>query len=196
MGNILRSIAVFCGSSYGKNPVYEKAAVELGAFLAGAGIRLVYGGASVGLMGAVADGALRNGGEAVGILPAALRDKEIAHEKLSRLVWTETMHERKALMYESADGIISLPGGFGTLDETFEALTWGQLGIHTKPVGLLNLGGFYDPLLEMLDRMTAEGFLKQVNRDMLITGSSASGLIKAMEEYIPPSEGKWIGKHP
>ncbi|MBN2510386.1 MAG: TIGR00730 family Rossman fold protein, partial [Spirochaetales bacterium] len=188
------SIAVFCGSSCGNNPAYETAARELGKTLAQRGITLVYGGASVGLMGSVADGVLEVGGKVVGVMPGALRDKEIAHEGITELYWTGTMHERKALMYEMSDGIISLPGGFGTFDETFEFLTWGQLGLHGKPTGLLNINGYFDRLLEQLDTMVSEGFLKQVNRGMLLVQNDPETLLDAMKKYVPPKEGKWIKK--
>ena len=190
----MTSIAVFCGSSFGNDPAYEKAAFGLGNTIARNGMTLVYGGASVGLMGAVADGALAVGGRVIGVLPGALRDKEIAHDGLTELFWTETMHERKSLMYEKSDGIISLPGGFGTFDETFEFLTWGQLGLHKKPTGLLNINGYYEKLLSMLDTMVEEGFLKKVNRDMLLVEDSAESLLAAMEAYTPPAVGKWIHK--
>lgn len=188
----LKRIAVFCGSSSGADTVYAQQARMLGETLAGEGIELVYGGARVGLMGAVADGVLENGGRVTGVLPAFLKDVEIAHRGLTELIITDTMHQRKALMEELADGVIMLPGGFGTLEEFFELLTWGQLGLHKKPMGLLNVQGFYDALLALTDHMTAAGFLRPENRDMILVGTAAGELLTRMQAYEATFHRKWI----
>lgn len=192
--NGIKRIAVFCGSSYGTEAVYAEQAKTLGRALAKRGIGLVYGGAKVGLMGAVADGALEENGDVIGVLPYFLQAKEIAHERLTRLVLVESMHERKTKMNEWCDGIIALPGGFGTMEEFFEMLTWAQLGLHQKPVALLNIDGFYDSLNDLLDVMVTKGFLKETNRRMLLTGSSIDDLLQQMQTYSPPDVAKWISK--
>jgi uncharacterized protein (TIGR00730 family) len=184
---------VFSGSSWGVRAEYGRTADELGRLLVAAGIGLVYGGASVGLMGAVADAVLREGGEVIGVIPQSLVDKEVAHKGLQDLRITSSMHERKALMAELSDGFIALPGGIGTLEETFEVWTWAQLGHHIKPCALLNVEGFFDGLSTFLDAVTKEGFMKDVHRKMLITESDPQALIASMRAYIPPPvEGKWI----
>jgi hypothetical protein len=160
--------------------VYREAALEVGRELARRGIGLVYGGASVGLMGALADAALEAGGEAIGVIPRALVEKEIAHRGLSELCVVESMHERKALMAERADAFLALPGGFGTLEEIFEALAWRQLRIHRKPCGLLNVEGYYDGLLAMLDHAVAEGFLRSENRGLIVSDSVPGRLIELL----------------
>lgn len=190
----MKRITVFCGSSCGNDPAYMRDAFEIGRHIANEGIGLVYGGAKVGLMGAVADGALSVGGYVIGILPEFLKDKEIAHDGLSKLIHVESMHERKLRMHELCDGVIALPGGFGTLEEYFEILTWGQLGLHRKPVGLLNTNGFYDGLLTLADTMVSSGLLKQANRDMMLCDSSIPSLLESMCHYQPPTTGKWLGK--
>lgn len=188
----LSSIAVFCGSSAGTDPVFEKEAYQLGKTLALRGIRLVYGGAKVGLMGAVANGALDSGGHVVGVIPTFLQSVEIAHTRLPELIVVDTMHERKAKMDALSEGIIALPGGFGTMEELFEMLTWGQLGLHKKPVGLLNTAGFYDDLLALAGKMVAKGFLKPVNRDMLLMDAAIPLLLEKMQQYEAPLTGKWL----
>ncbi|MFP4443208.1 MAG: TIGR00730 family Rossman fold protein [Spirochaetia bacterium] len=188
----MKKVSVFCGSSIGTEPEFRKSAEELGKYLAVKKIEIIYGGAKVGLMGAVADGALRNGGSVTGILPRFLNQKEIAHEGLTSLIMVETMHERKLRMNELSEGVIALPGGYGTLEELFEMITWGQLGLHRKPVGILNINRFYDPLSVLLENMVINGFLKESNRRMLMTANNAADLIKAMEQYSPPNETKWI----
>ena len=181
----MKSIVVFCGSSDGYNECYREAAYDLGALLAGRNIRIIYGGAKEGLMGALADGALENGGEIIGVIPGFLKTKEVAHENLTRLITVNTMHERKLKMHELSDGIITLPGGWGTMEELFEMLTWGQLGLHNKPVGLLNINGYYDALKALTDNMVTEGFLNEfVNATLLINGSIEDLLIQ-MEAYNP-----------
>jgi hypothetical protein len=188
----MERVSVFCGSSTGTEPEFRRSAEHLGKYLAENGIEIIYGGAKVGLMGAVADAALRNGGRVTGVLPEFLCDKEIAHEGLTSLITVETMHERKLKMNELSEGVIALPGGYGTLEELFEMITWGQLGLHIKPVGILNINGFYDPLMELLENMVIKGFLKESNRRMLMIENKAEDLIAAMDQYLPPRESKWI----
>lgn len=190
----MKRIVVFCGSSPGTEKVFEEQAYALGKTLATRNIGLVYGGAKIGLMGAVADGALQNGGEAIGVLPHFLGSKEIAHENLTQLIMVDTMHQRKTRMNELADGVIALPGGFGTLEELFEMLTWGQLGLHPKPIGILNVNGFYDDLLSLVQTMTHKGFLKESHQKMLLTGNTIEELLLAMDTYQAPPVPKWIHK--
>ncbi len=166
----------------------------VGKTLAEKGIRLIYGGANIGLMGAVADGALEAGGEVVGVLPDFLRAKEIAHRRLSELIMVETMHERKTKMNDLCDGVIALPGGYGTLEELFEMITWAQLGLHQKPIALLNINGYYDHLTKLLQHMTDEGLLKAENQRMLLSGTDIHQLLEQMKQYTPPLVGKWITK--
>jgi uncharacterized protein (TIGR00730 family) len=188
----VKSIAVFCGSSMGASPAYEAAAKVLGKLLAQHNIRLVYGGAKVGLMGAVANAALAAGGEVIGVIPHFLSGKEIAHGGLSELMLVDTMHERKLRMAELADATISLPGGFGTMEEFFEVLTWAQLGLHTKPVGLLNVLNFYKPLYALFDQMVKEGFLKPENRHLVLLDDKPEGLLQQFENYVAPEVPKWL----
>ncbi len=188
----MKRITVFCGSSAGTSSVIQQQASLLGSTLAGKGIGMVYGGAAIGLMGLVAEGALKSGGEVIGVLPYFLRTKEIAHEALTELVLVDSMHERKTKMNELCDGVIALPGGFGTLEEFFEMLTWAQLGLHQKPIGLLNVEHFYDPLLVFVDSMVDKGFLKDDNRKMILVAETAEALITLMENYKAPVVPKWI----
>lgn len=190
----MKKITVFCGSSLGTDTVFEEQAYLLGKTLASLDIAVIYGGAKVGLMGKVADGALQNGGEVVGVLPEFLKQKEIAHEGLTRLILVETMHERKIRMHELSDAIIALPGGFGTMEEFFEMLTWAQLGLHKKPVALLNINGFYDPLITLIQTMVSKGFLKEIYQSMLISADNIGDLLEAMENHEGPSVDKWITK--
>ena len=184
---------VFSGSSPGVREDYARAAEELGQLLVARGIGLVYGGASIGLMGAVADAVLRAGGEVIGVIPQFLLDREVAHKGLDDLRITSSMHERKALMADLSNGFIALPGGIGTLEETFEIWTWGQLGHHAKPCGLLNTAGFYNGLSVFLDKIVEEGFLKKPHRKMLLSESHPNSLLEAMKTYVaPPAGGKWI----
>ena len=186
---------VFSGSSPGTRGAYADAAAELGVMLAKASIGLVYGGASVGLMGTVADAALNAGGEVIGVIPQALVDREVAHKGLCDLRITASMHERKALMSELSDGFIALPGGIGTLEETFEVWTWAQLGHHRKPCGLLNIAGFYDGLNAFLDYTVQEGFLRKEHRGTLLCANEPASLLAAMRSYSPASPlSKWIGR--
>ena len=181
-------LAVYCGSRTGTRAAYAQAAAELGRELASRGIGLVYGGASVGLMGVLADAVLHGGGEAVGVMPEAIVDREIAHAGLTRLHVVATMHERKALMAHLSDGFVALPGGSGTLDELFEAWTWGQLGFHGKPIGLLDVEGYFSHLLAFADDMVEHGFLARAHRAMLITERDARRLLDALAVYQPPPD--------
>jgi uncharacterized protein (TIGR00730 family) len=190
----MKRIVVFCGSSSGTDAVYEAQAYETGVLLAKSGIGLVYGGARVGLMGAVADGALAHGGEVIGVLPRFLSGKEIGHRGLTDLIIVENMHERKTKMHELSDGVITLPGGFGTMEELFEMVTWGQLGLHAKPVGILNVAGFYDELLRLTQTMVDRGFLKEENQRMLLFADTLEELLAKMRDYKAPAAPKWITK--
>lgn len=188
----MKRITVFCGSNFGTDEIFEKQAFRLGEILAQRHIGLVYGGANVGLMNAVAEGSLSKGGEVTGVLPVFIKNKGIAHKNLTELILVNTMHERKTKMNELSDGVIALPGGFGTLEEFFETLTWGQLGLHRKPVGLLNINGFYDSLNILAQTMVEKGFLKEANRKMLLISDDIEKLIDQMENYIAPDIDKWI----
>jgi uncharacterized protein (TIGR00730 family) len=190
----MKRIVVFCGSSSGTDPIYAARAYETGSLLARLGIGLVYGGARVGLMGAVADGALANGGEVIGVLPRFLSGKEIGHAGLTDLILVDNMHERKMKMQELSDGVITLPGGFGTMEEVFEMVTWGQLGLHSKPVGVLNVAGFYNDLSELLQTMVDKGFLKAENQRMLLFADTIEELLEKMRNYQAPAAPKWISK--
>ncbi|HUA94135.1 MAG TPA: TIGR00730 family Rossman fold protein [Acidimicrobiales bacterium] len=181
----MRSVCVFCGSSPGGGPAYAAEARELGALLANRGLRLVYGGAHVGSMGALADAALAAGGEVVGIIPRHMARQEVAHEGLTELRVVSSMHERKAMMAELSDAFIALPGGLGTLEELAEILTWAQLGLHRKPVGLLDRSGFYDPLLRFLDHAVSEGFVRPRHRDLLLARRSPDQLLGVMASWRP-----------
>ncbi|KOP38458.1 TIGR00730 family Rossman fold protein [Flavobacterium sp. WLB] len=190
----MKKITVFCGSSFGTEEIYKEQAELLGKTLAKQNIGLVYGGANVGLMGAVADGALSENGTVIGVLPNFLRSKEIAHKGLTELILVESMHERKTKMNDLCDGVIALPGGFGTLEELFEMLTWAQLGLHKKPIAILNINGFYDSLLELLQTMREKGLLKEANQKMLLVSDDIEDLLNQMKNYTPPTVGKWIEK--
>ncbi len=185
-------LCVFCGSSAGARPDYLDAARALGGAIAAAGGTLVYGGAKVGLMGAVADAALAAGAPVIGVMPRSLVEKEIAHEGLSELHVVGSMHERKALMADRSDGFVALPGGIGTLEELFEVWTWAQLGYHAKPVGLLDVAGFYGRLAAFLDHQVDEAFVRAAHRDMLIVETDPSRLIDRFAAYEPPKVAKWI----
>jgi uncharacterized protein (TIGR00730 family) len=190
----MKRITVFCGSSPGNDINFRTQARLLGQTLAKRNIELVYGGANVGLMGAVADGVLSEGGKAIGVLPNFLKSKEIAHEGLTKLILVESMHERKTTMNELCDGVIALPGGYGTLEEFFEMLTWAQLGLHKKPVGILNIEGFYDPLITLVQTMVDKQFLKEINQKMLLMSDDIDDLLDNMKNYVAPAVGKWISK--
>ena len=189
----LRRVCVFCGSSSGHNPGFRRLAERLGRVLAGQGLGLVFGGGRVGLMGAVADAALAAGGEVIGVIPQALMDREIGHRGLTDLRIVGSMHERKALMAELADGFIALPGGIGTLEELFEIWTWAQLGLHAKPCGLLDGDGFFQPLVGFLDRLVLTGFVRPQHRSMLHCAESPEALLAAFAGYQAPLVAKWVG---
>ena len=190
----MNKITVFCGSSLGNDKGFEGQAERLGEKLASENIALVYGGANVGLMGALANAVLKNSGKVIGVLPKFLQSKEIAHSGLTELILVNSMHERKTLMNDLCDGAIALPGGFGTLEEDFEMLTWGQLGLHKKPIGLLNVNGFYDNLINFLDNTVDKGLLKETNRKMVLVSDNIEGILTKMKTYKAPNMGKWIAK--
>jgi uncharacterized protein (TIGR00730 family) len=188
----LKSVAVYCGSNPGFDGGYARAAGRLGTVLAERGMKVVYGGGHVGLMGVVADAALSAGGEVHGVITRALEGKELAHQGLASQTVTETMHERKAAMADAADAFIMLPGGFGTLDEFFEVVTWTQLGIHVKPCGILDVDGFFAPLRGQLDTMTGAGFLRAEHRDMILIDDDPAGLLGQFAAWVPPAVPKWL----
>jgi uncharacterized protein (TIGR00730 family) len=188
----MKSVAVYCGSSSGNKEEYTQQAQEMGRELARRGLTLVYGGGCVGLMGTIADAVLAEGGRVIGVIPQFLADKEVAHRGCTELHVVETMHQRKLLMADLADGFVAMPGGFGTLEELFEVLTWGQLGLHGKPVGLLNTLGFYDTLLGLLDHMSAEAFLRPENREQVLQNVNPAALLDAMADYRPLRLEKWL----
>ena len=191
---MIRSVCVFCGSSSGKLDEYRTAATVLGQLLADRHIRLVYGGATVGLMGTIADACLSQGGEVIGVIPQTLVDKEIAHRGLTELRVVQTMHERKALMSDLSDAFIALPGGLGTFEEFFEVATRSQLGLQRKPCGFVNVAGYYDGLLLQADRAVRDGFLRPQHRRMLLTGEDPGSVLDLLFEHVPPVVGKWISE--
>ena len=193
----MKSICVFCGSNAGHNPIYRAEAEKLGRLLADRQIELVYGAGNIGLMGAVADACLAAGGTVTGVIPEAPMGKEVAgravdHRALTRMEIVDSMHTRKARMAELSDGFIALPGGFGTFEEFCEILTWGQLGFHAKPMGLLNVNGFYDPLLALFERAVSDGFLRRQNRAMALVSSEIETLLARMADYRPEPVSKWL----
>ena len=188
----IKSICLFCGSSPGMDPAFKLAAVQLGTTLAHNNIRLIYGGGHVGLMGVAADACLLAGGEVVGVIPKKLMDKEVGHAGLTQMHVVETMHERKAMMTRLCDGFIALPGGYGTLDELFEALTWQQLSYHLLPVGVLNVSGFFDHLIQFLDHAREQRLLRDAHRDSLIVDTDLTRLIGRMQKFVPPNNEKWL----
>jgi hypothetical protein len=188
----IRRLAVFCGSNPGARPDYVQAARSFGKLLASRGVGIVYGGSNVGLMQALADAMLDELGDIIGVIPRMLVEREVANKALTDLRIVDSMHDRKALMAELADGFVALPGGVGTLEEFFEIWTWAQLGMHDKPCGLLNVAGYFDPLLEFLDRAVAEKFVREVHRKMVIVESDPATLLSRFESYEPPRVVKWI----
>ena len=192
MSGKMGRMAVFCGSNPGRRPEYLEVAREMGRALVERGLGLVYGGGNVGLMGAIADEVMAGGREVVGVIPQALMAREVGHTGLTALHVVETMHQRKAMMADLADGFIALPGGFGTFEEFCEVLTWSQLGFHPKPCGLLNVAGYYDPLLALFDHATAEGFVPEAHRALVITETDPRRLLDRFEEFTPPTTSKWI----
>ncbi len=190
----IRKICVYCGSSPGKNPAYAQAATLLAQALCERGIGLVYGGAAVGVMGTIADAVLKAGGEAIGVIPKSLAVKEVAHDNLSELHVVASMHERKAMMSDLADGFIALPGGWGTLEELFEILTWAQLGFHHKPCGLLNIDGYYDNLISFLENSFEQQFVNELFRPMLMKADEPTALLDQFSTYRAPKVRKWMGE--
>ncbi|AHG89883.1 Conserved hypothetical protein CHP00730 [Gemmatirosa kalamazoonensis] len=188
----LSAVCVFCGSSSGVDGAYVDAARDLGRLLARRGVALVYGGARVGVMGAIADAALDDGGRVVGVMPRPLWSREVGHTGLTELLVVDTMHERKALMAERSDAFVALPGGAGTLEELFEMWTWAQLGIHTKPVALLNVGGFFDPLLAMVEHLVTQGFVRPAHRAMLVVEEQPDRLLARLAAYEAPATTRWL----
>lgn len=190
----MNKIVVFCGSSIGFNPVYRQAAIELGNYFVNNNICLVYGGGKLGMMGILADTILDQNGEVIGVIPKLLEKEEVVHAGVEEMIVCKKMSERKVIMSKLIDGYITLPGGFGTLDELFEALTLGQLQIEQKPIGLLNVNGFFDAILLQLDKMVSEGYLKQTNRNMLLVANSVDELLHKMNNYIAPEISPIINK--
>ena len=189
-----RRVCVFCGSNPGARPEYETAAQEMGRALVDRGLGLVYGGGRAGLMGTVADAVLDAGGEVIGVIPEALMGKEVGHRELTELHVVDTMHTRKAMMADMASAFVAMPGGFGTFEEICEVITWSQLGFHPKPCGLLNIRGFYDPMLALFDHAVAEGFVKQAHREMVLVENDPNRLLCRFERFVPATVGKWIGR--
>lgn len=192
----LKSVCVFCGASAGTNPAYREAAIALGRSLAERKLTLIYGGGGVGLMGVVADAALAAGGQVIGVIPESLRSLELGHNGLTRLEVVDGMHARKARMAELSDAFIALPGGLGTLEELFEVWTWGQLGYHGKPLGLMDVNGFYSKLAGFLDHVVSEGFVRDEHRNMLQISDSPSELLDTLDAWKPLAAPKWEGQKP
>ena len=188
----MRRVCVFCGSSTGNDPRHAEAAAALGRLLAARGLGLVFGGGSIGLMGALADHVLAAGGAVTGVIPHGLAARELAHPGVADMRVVPTMHARKALMASLADGFVALPGGMGTFDELFEIVTWGQLGIHRKPIGVLNVAGYYDPLVALLEHAVAGGFVGDGGRRLVLVEDDAARLLDRMEGYAPPSVPEWV----
>ncbi|MCJ2146854.1 TIGR00730 family Rossman fold protein [Bacillus paralicheniformis] len=188
----MKTVCVYSGSNMGADPAYKKKAAELGVYIAEKGLRLVYGGSRMGLMGVIADTVLKNGGEVVGVMPKGLFTGEIVHQQLTELIEVSGMHERKAKMSELADGFVAMPGGFGTFEELFEVLCWAQIGIHKKPIGLYNVNGYFDPLLKMLEYSVQEGFSNESHLQLIHASASPAELIGNMNDYrYPVLEKKW-----
>lgn len=194
MGVNMKKIAVFCGSSNGALPSYKEGAIKLGKELARRDITLVYGGASVGIMGTVADAVLEAGGQVIGVIPKMLEDREISHRNLTELIIVDSMHERKTKMVELADGFVALPGGPGTLEEFFEVFTWAQLGLHQKPCGILNVDHYYDLLISFFDQMNEQQFLQDKYRSIVLVDSDPAHLIEKFNTYIPPTVKTYINE--
>ena len=190
----MQALTVFCGANTGSDPVYTEVARQMGHLLASEGIALVYGGGKVGLMGVIADAVLEKGGKVIGVIPHFLAHKEVEHTGVTEMHYSETMHERKMRMFELSDGAIAMPGGFGTLDELFELCTWAQLGHHAKPLAILNVNGFYDTLLQFLNRVVSDGFLKIENRGIILDAVQPTEVLKKMRNYQPVHVPKWIRK--
>ena len=190
----MKNICVFLGSNFGATPIFREATVELGCELARRNLTLVYGGSNMGLMGILADTVLAAGGRAVGVIPTTLVEKEVAHRSLTEQIIAVDMHERKARMMELADAFIALPGGLGTMEEFFEVLCWAQIGLHEKPCGLLDVGGYYTELNAFLDKVVHMGFVKAVHRDLALMDNTPAGLLDQFDRFVPPRVSKWIDK--
>ena len=188
----MKSVVVFCGSSEGKDKRYVETACKLGERLAHDGIKVIYGGSKAGMMGAVANGALEQKGKVIGVLPNFLKHKEVAHTGLTEMIIVKSMHERKTIMHELCEGIIALPGGYGTMEELFEVLTWAQLGHHEKPIGLLNIDGYYDDLIAMVQKMVDHGYSTSDYQRMLLVADNVEELLDKMRNYKAPKVHKWI----
>lgn len=188
----MKSIAVFCASGEGKQKSFVEVARNVGSFLSGQGIHVIYGGAKIGLMGAVADGALSSNGNVTGVIPYFLKTKEVAHDHLSELIVVQTMHERKTKMSELAEGFVVLPGGFGTMEEFFEILTWSQLGLHRKPIGILNTDGYYDDLLSLFNRMELGELISEKHRKLICVSDTIESLFSQMKSYEAPEKKNWM----
>ena len=193
--NNIKNLAVFCASSDGNDPEIYETAYSVGKKIAENNIRLVYGGSKLGLMGQIAKGVMDHDGKVTGVIPDFLKTKEVVHTNLDRLITTQDMHERKLAMNELSDAFVALPGGFGTFEELFEIVTWAQLGLHRKPIGLLNIGGFYDDLIAMLQKMTEKGLLKPDNLDILLISDDFEELLGKMREFKPKPVPKWMNKN-
>jgi hypothetical protein len=191
----MNRVCVFCGSSVGARPIYAETARALGDALLRRGAGLVYGGGNVGLMGTIADTVMLGGGEVIGVIPEALVERELAHGDVTELIIVRSMHERKAKMAELSDAFIAMPGGYGTFEEFCEIITWAQLGLHRKPCGILNVDGYYDPLLALFDRAVAEGFLKPTNRRLVVQHTDPAGLVDMLASYTLPKTEKWISRN-
>ncbi|WP_299457297.1 TIGR00730 family Rossman fold protein [uncultured Microscilla sp.] len=188
----MNSICVFCGSRSGANPIYREKATHVGHILAKKGLKLVYGAGKVGLMGAVADAMLAKGGEVIGVIPQFLVDKEVAHDGINELIIVESMHERKQKMTKMADAFLILPGGIGTMEEFFEVYTWGQLGLHQKPIGILNVGSYYDLMIQFLNHTVGQGFMSQSTKDIVFTDTNPEALLRKMRSYKAPDIDKLL----
>ena len=194
-GYKFKNIAVFCASSDGLDTVIYKEAYAVGEFLAKSGIEVVYGGSRLGLMGQIAKGVLEHNGKITGVIPDFLKTKEVVHTGLTELITTKDMHERKMTMHDLSDAFIALPGGFGTLEELFEILTWGQLGLHRKPIGILNSNGYYDDLIELMNKMVKKGLLREENMNLVQVSSEIKELLEKMEAFEPMPVPKWMNKN-
>lgn len=190
----MKSICVFCGSNVGAKPAYRTEAIALGKLLAAKGIHLIYGGGHVGLMGVIADTVLEAGGRVTGVIPHFLNQKEVGHKSLTELILVESMHERKQKMADLSDGFIAMPGGMGTMEEMCEILTWGQLGLHRKPFGLLNVEGYYDLLIRFFDSIVTERFMHEANRNLVLTHAQPDHLLRLMENYEAPEVKQWLDR--
>jgi uncharacterized protein (TIGR00730 family) len=190
----MKRICVFCGSSTGFDPIYAEVARTMGRAMVERGISLVYGGGNVGLMGTIADAVMQSRGQVIGVIPDALVERELAHREVTELIVVRSMHDRKAKMSDLADAFIAMPGGYGTFEEFCEIITWAQLGMHRKPCGILNVKGYYDPLLNLFDQAVREGFLRQGNRELVIQDADPRRLLDALATYSAPQTEKWIGR--